>query len=635
MIKAMFALSMILVLISGSSAFAQEVVPPERGDPPQDIPPPQDDFDLYDQTHPIYELIQGIEGDPEQRLAEKLEEMESLGIITTYPRMEEFEPHVLLDDDLLELDDQVLIESQFTMQDPVDIPYEKEGEPQGALDSELQSVNPVTGPIIIEESVAIDFGPPAVAYGRGYYMVVYEADGAIIGKVYNTAGDWQHTHTIVDHPNGSAYPSVAYEAQSGLFVVAYQFTYNQEGRQNIHVFAVSPTDGKLETGVPLAISSYDETRPSIACKHTNSTCLVAFQHSKESRIKGGFVSVSSSGITLEGTPRNLTAATGAYRPKLAWGMDSGYYMVTYNWIESLSPLKVHAMYNKVYDYPTGGQHIHTNEYVVPEHTYPYFTNRTLNPDVAYDPCTEKFVITFSYYYATDDYDIWAVAKSSTEVATGFPPFDVAISGDNERSPAISFVKGDHLTPSCGALDKLVVTYRNTDRGIMAADLRGNSSKTDPVYVRDSVLDQFVVASNTSFIDHWFPAISSGTKMSEMFIAYAPYYVNEGDHDIWGRIVEVMEYRTLTVSKEGTGAGDGVITSDPERINCGPVCEGVWPYKTTAFLNAGPLPGSTFTGWGGACSGMSLCILTMDSDKHVIAYYEEISDFEVFLPLIIR
>lgn len=82
--------------------------------------------------------------------------------------------------------------------------------------------------------------------------------------------------------------------------------------------------------------------------------------------------------------------------------------------------------------------------------------------------------------------------------------------------------------------------------------------------------------------------------------------------------------TLTVSKAGDGAGTvhGLGTSplDPFII-CGPHCTADASPGTTMRFIAVPDPGSSFAGWGGACSGTALgCTVVMDGPKTVTATF---------------
>jgi hypothetical protein len=78
-------------------------------------------------------------------------------------------------------------------------------------------------------------------------------------------------------------------------------------------------------------------------------------------------------------------------------------------------------------------------------------------------------------------------------------------------------------------------------------------------------------------------------------------------------------RTLTVTKQGSGSG--TVTSSPPGINCGPNCSAVFADGTTVMLTANPASNSTFTGWGGACSGTAACPVTMNADQTVSATFK--------------
>ncbi|MDH3262331.1 MAG: hypothetical protein OEM84_15410, partial [Acidimicrobiia bacterium] len=77
-------------------------------------------------------------------------------------------------------------------------------------------------------------------------------------------------------------------------------------------------------------------------------------------------------------------------------------------------------------------------------------------------------------------------------------------------------------------------------------------------------------------------------------------------------------RTLTISPvpvNGTITGNG--------INCGTgggVCSLTYTNGTTVTLMASPDPSFLFLGWGGDCSGIGSCILTMNVDHTVTATF---------------
>jgi uncharacterized repeat protein (TIGR02543 family) len=92
---------------------------------------------------------------------------------------------------------------------------------------------------------------------------------------------------------------------------------------------------------------------------------------------------------------------------------------------------------------------------------------------------------------------------------------------------------------------------------------------------------------------------------------------------------------LTVSLAGDGSGS--VSSSPAGIACGADCTESYSYGTVVTLTATPSPGSTFTGWSGACTGAGACNVTMDGAKSVTAIFVQlpVMDRALFLPLIQR
>jgi hypothetical protein len=76
--------------------------------------------------------------------------------------------------------------------------------------------------------------------------------------------------------------------------------------------------------------------------------------------------------------------------------------------------------------------------------------------------------------------------------------------------------------------------------------------------------------------------------------------------------------TLMVTKLGTGSG--TVTSSPAGIDCGATCIATYPASTVVTLAAAAAPGSTFSGWGGDCSGTGPCQVTMSAPRVVTATF---------------
>ncbi|MFN8095001.1 MAG: FG-GAP-like repeat-containing protein, partial [Vicinamibacteria bacterium] len=70
-----------------------------------------------------------------------------------------------------------------------------------------------------------------------------------------------------------------------------------------------------------------------------------------------------------------------------------------------------------------------------------------------------------------------------------------------------------------------------------------------------------------------------------------------------------------------GSGRGRVTSTPAGIDCGETCTASFPPSYTVALVATPEPGSTFAGWGGACSGSGPCFVAPSASTWVAATFE--------------
>jgi Divergent InlB B-repeat domain/Abnormal spindle-like microcephaly-assoc'd, ASPM-SPD-2-Hydin len=75
---------------------------------------------------------------------------------------------------------------------------------------------------------------------------------------------------------------------------------------------------------------------------------------------------------------------------------------------------------------------------------------------------------------------------------------------------------------------------------------------------------------------------------------------------------------LNVTPSGNGAG--TVTSSPAGINCGGTCSANYMPGTVVTLSQSAASGSTFTGWSGACSGTTTCVVTMNGDQSVTATF---------------
>jgi hypothetical protein len=69
-----------------------------------------------------------------------------------------------------------------------------------------------------------------------------------------------------------------------------------------------------------------------------------------------------------------------------------------------------------------------------------------------------------------------------------------------------------------------------------------------------------------------------------------------------------------------GNGEGLVTSTDTAIDCGAICAHAYANGSVVTLNAAPSPGSIFSGWLGACTGLGPCILNISSAANVSATF---------------
>ncbi|MGA2813299.1 MAG: Ig-like domain-containing protein [Candidatus Acidiferrum sp.] len=81
--------------------------------------------------------------------------------------------------------------------------------------------------------------------------------------------------------------------------------------------------------------------------------------------------------------------------------------------------------------------------------------------------------------------------------------------------------------------------------------------------------------------------------------------------------------TLTIAKAGKGSG--TVTSQVAGITCGTGCVAQFPVGTVVVLTAVQAKGSTFTGWGGACTNAAgSCTVTLKASLSVTANFALVS-----------
>jgi uncharacterized repeat protein (TIGR02543 family) len=80
---------------------------------------------------------------------------------------------------------------------------------------------------------------------------------------------------------------------------------------------------------------------------------------------------------------------------------------------------------------------------------------------------------------------------------------------------------------------------------------------------------------------------------------------------------------LTVTRV-VQSGGGNVTSNPAGINCGTTCSANFGGNAAVTLTAAPIPGATFVGWSGACTGTAFtCTVVMNQARDVTATFRSV------------
>jgi len=98
-------------------------------------------------------------------------------------------------------------------------------------------------------------------------------------------------------------------------------------------------------------------------------------------------------------------------------------------------------------------------------------------------------------------------------------------------------------------------------------------------------------------------------------------------------VELQETPTLfPLEVTVTGDGAGSVSSSPAGIDCPETCSADFPENEKVVLEVQTEAGSDFAGWSGDCSGLSVCVVSMDQARAVSAAFNGPSSFELEVAL---
>ena len=159
-------------------------------------------------------------------------------------------------------------------------------------------------------------------------------------------------------------------------------------------------------------------------------------------------------------------------------------------------------------------------------------------------------------------------------------------------------------------NSLVVTVSGTGTGLVTSAPAGIDCGTDCTesYAPNTIVTLTATPNADSVFTGWSGGGCSGTGTCVVTINAAT------------GVNATFAIRTYTLTATRTGTGTGTVSSAPSGISCGADCAEDYAHGTVVTLTAAPAAGSTFTGWGGACSGTGGCTVTMVAAATVTATF---------------
>jgi hypothetical protein len=192
------------------------------------------------------------------------------------------------------------------------------------------------------------------------------------------------------------------------------------------------------------------------------------------------------------------------------------------------------------------------------------------------------------------YDTWDNSVShilGRFASGGYPPL---LLGPNDN---VTVTLGQRLVPNSPILEG-VPDFTTTD------------NTTSPLAAGATLLAKWSDDRNAIAMMGRVVSTSASPDEPSSLSALAMLAVNTGNY--------IHDY-ALGVTKSGSGTG--TVTSSPAGIDCGSTCSQKFHFGTQVTLTATPAAGSSFSGWGGDCSGTSAtCTVSADATRNVTASF---------------
>jgi YVTN family beta-propeller protein len=223
-----------------------------------------------------------------------------------------------------------------------------------------------------------------------------------------------------------------------------------------------------------------------------------------------------------------------------------------------------------------------------------------------------------------------VTNSTTNIvdANAFSPHAMAV---NSISGKIYVANANNVTVIDGTTNSLITISdpnAKTSCGVfgtanVAVDAANNkiyvvNCSSNNVTVLDGATNSVTTVSDPNAIGPIAVAVNSITGRT--------YVANSGSNNVTV-IDSGSAISKVNLSVELAGDGNGTVTSTPGGIACGSACTESFSVGETVTLTALPVTGSSFSSWSGACTGTTVCSITLDGAVSVVATFS-LQDFSL-------
>ncbi len=102
--------------------------------------------------------------------------------------------------------------------------------------------------------------------------------------------------------------------------------------------------------------------------------------------------------------------------------------------------------------------------------------------------------------------------------------------------------------------------------------------------------------------------------------YSGDNINNAAQATLTQVIQAAPPGSYPLAVNNLNPGGGTVSSTPAGINCGTQCAVSLTANSQITLNAQPASGFLFNGWGGDCTGLNACVLTMNGAKNLTAQF---------------